>query len=131
MPSPRCAGPSWGLGPSPAARSPDLKARGLAIVFITHDLSLGNYISDRTVILRRGEIVEMGATAKVFGDPRHPYTRMLVASVPHLDAKWDAIPFHDGGLGIDEPDTSSSWDGDPALVQVEEDHLVAQNGGSG
>jgi peptide/nickel transport system ATP-binding protein len=50
----------------------DLKARGLGVLFITHDLSLGNYISDRTVILRRGEIVEAGATTKVFGNPLHP-----------------------------------------------------------
>ena len=66
----------------------DLKARGLGILFITHDLSLGNYISERTVILRRGRIVEMGATAKVFGSPIHPYTRMLLASVPHLHDRW-------------------------------------------
>ena len=38
----------------------DLKARGLGILFITHDLSLGNYISDRAVILHRGEVVEDG-----------------------------------------------------------------------
>ena len=59
----------------------DLKERGLGILFITHDLSLGNYISDRTVILRHGAIVEMGATEKVFGDPP-PYTntpQMLLA----------------------------------------------------
>ena len=61
----------------------ELKARGLGILFITHDLSLGNYISERTVILRRGLIVEMGATQKVFGNPLHPYTRTLVASVPN------------------------------------------------
>ena len=46
----------------------DLKARGLGVLFITHDLSLGNYISDQTVILRHGSIVEMGETEKVFGD---------------------------------------------------------------
>ena len=69
----------------------DLKARGLGILFITHDLSLGNYISDRTVILRRGVIVEMGATAKVFGNPQHAYTRMLLASVPHLHRKWEDV----------------------------------------
>jgi len=60
----------------------DLKARGLGILFVTHDLSLGNYISDKTIILRRGAVVEMGATRRVFGSPRHPYTKMLVASVP-------------------------------------------------
>jgi peptide/nickel transport system ATP-binding protein len=68
----------------------DLKARGLGILFITHDLSLGNYISDRTVILRHGAIVEMGQTDKVYGNPQHPYTRMLLASVPRLGRRWDA-----------------------------------------
>jgi ABC-type oligopeptide transport system ATPase subunit len=67
----------------------DLKARGLGILFITHDLSLGNYISDTAVILHRGEVVETGATDRVFGDPRHPYTRSLLASVPQLHRKWD------------------------------------------
>src|SRR5918992_531419 len=69
----------------------DLKARGLGILFITHDLSLGNYVSDRTVILRRGVIVEMGATEKVFGNPLHPYTTRLLASVPQLHKKWEQV----------------------------------------
>jgi ABC-type oligopeptide transport system ATPase subunit len=67
----------------------DLKARGLGILFITHDLSLGNYLSDQTVILRRGEVVEQGPTERVFGRPRHPYTRALLASVPQLHRKWE------------------------------------------
>jgi ABC-type oligopeptide transport system ATPase subunit len=67
----------------------DLKARGLGIVFITHDLSLGNYISDRAVILRKGEVVEEGPVERVFGRPQHPYTRSLLASVPQLHRKWD------------------------------------------
>ena len=66
----------------------DLKQRGLGIVFITHDLSLGNYISDETVILRKGRIVEAGATTEVYGNPQHAYTRMLLASVPQLHRKW-------------------------------------------
>ena len=66
----------------------DLKERGLGILFITHDLSLGNYISDRTLILRRGRIVELGPTTKVFGDPRHSYTRALLACVPQLHRRW-------------------------------------------
>ena len=91
----------------------DLRARGLGILFITHDLSLGNYISDRTVILRRGGIVEMGATPRVFGNPVHPYTRMLVASVPLLHQKWE--PRLELG----------SYDDGGQLVEVEPDHLVA------
>ncbi len=65
-----------------------LKRAGLAILFVTHDLSLGNYVSDRTIILRHGAIVEMGATEKVFGNPQHDYTRMLMTAVPELHKKW-------------------------------------------
>src|SRR3954451_5491899 len=66
----------------------ELRSRGLGVLFITHDLSLGNYISDRTVILRRGEVVEAGETASVYASPQHEYTRMLLDSVPRLTEKW-------------------------------------------
>jgi ABC-type microcin C transport system duplicated ATPase subunit YejF len=69
-----------------------LKRQGLAILFITHDLSLGNYVSDRTIILRHGAIVEIGATEKVFGNPQHDYTRMLLSAVPELHKKWQHSP---------------------------------------
>jgi ABC-type oligopeptide transport system ATPase subunit len=94
----------------------ELKERGLGILFITHDLSLGNYISDRTVILRRGAIVEMGATQKVFGNPQHPYTRMLLASVPQLHRHWEHEP--------PEPVANGSAPV-PPLVEVEPEHLAA------
>jgi peptide/nickel transport system ATP-binding protein len=67
----------------------DLKLRGLGILFITHDLSLANYISERTVILYRGFMVETGITGKIFNHPAHSYTKMLMASVPRLDRKWE------------------------------------------
>lgn len=97
----------------------DLKARGLGVLFVTHDLSLGNYISDKTVILRRGVVVEMGATPKVFGDPRHPYTQMLLAAVPHLHDRW-------GGVGSEAArGGAASPDGTGPLVEVEPEHFVA------
>jgi len=65
-----------------------LKRQGLAILFITHDLSLGNYVSDRTIILRHGAVAEMGATEKIFGNPQHEYTKMLLSAVPELHKKW-------------------------------------------
>src|SRR5215207_7461094 len=100
----------------------DLKARGLGILFITHDLSLGNYISDTAVILHRGEVVETGATDRVFDDPQHPYTRSLLASVPHLHKKWEQVEQEVGApdqQAIREPDDV------PLLQEVEDDHLVA------
>lgn len=69
----------------------DLKSRGLSILFITHDLSLGYYISEKAIILYRGNIVEMGITEKIYNNPIHPYTQMLMASVPRLDKKWEEV----------------------------------------
>jgi ABC-type oligopeptide transport system ATPase subunit len=81
-----------------------LKKRGLGILFITHDLSLGNYISDRTVILREGVVLEMGPTPKVFGHPQHPYTRGLLTAVPQVHKKWERV-------GIAEPVTAGAVNG--------------------
>ena len=92
----------------------ELKARGLGILFITHDLSLGNYISDRTLILRRGVVVESGPTHVVFGDPRHPYTRSLLEAVPHLNQKW----------GLATSNGSDFDTGSAALVRVGPGHLA-------
>ncbi len=66
----------------------ELKERGLAILFITHDLSLGNYISDTTLILRQGRVVESGPTTQVFGDPQNEYTQALLSAVPQLHRRW-------------------------------------------
>jgi ABC-type oligopeptide transport system ATPase subunit len=102
----------------------DLKERGVGILFITHDLSLGNYISDRTIILRRGCVVEMGATPKVFGNPVHPYTQMLLSAVPQLHSKWA-----EGSAGAAGWDHEVSNDAAGPLVEVEPDHLVASDEG--
>jgi peptide/nickel transport system ATP-binding protein len=65
-----------------------IKETGLTILFITHDLNLGYYISDKVIILYQGSIVECGETKEVFHNPIHPYTKMLLDSVPRLDKKW-------------------------------------------
>lgn len=62
----------------------DLQARyGMAILFITHDLSVVRHFADRVCVMRRGELVESGTTGEVFGNPRHAYTRMLIDADPH------------------------------------------------
>ena len=50
------------------------------------------------MILRRGEVVEEGSTERVFGQPQHPYTQALLASVPQLHRKWERT-----GSGVREP----------------------------
>ncbi|MDQ4075513.1 MAG: ABC transporter ATP-binding protein [Chloroflexota bacterium] len=118
----------------------DLRSRGLSILFITHDLSLGYYISQKSVILHRGVVVEMGSTVKIYANPLHPYTRMLMASVPRLDKRWQeveqevelealdlALPagyaFYESGLALDTNGDSAV--ASPTLVEVESDHFVA------
>ena len=93
----------------------ELKARGLGVLFITHDLSLGNYISDRTMILRAGRVVELGPTAAVFGNPLHPYTKALLASVPQLHTRWQDL----------ERPAEAAPVASAELVEVEDGHFVA------
>jgi oligopeptide transport system ATP-binding protein len=70
----------------------DLQARlGMAVVFITHDLRIVRRIATRVAVMRRGEVVETGATADIFAAPKHPYTQMLLAAEP-AGEKPDAPP---------------------------------------
>jgi peptide/nickel transport system ATP-binding protein len=118
----------------------DLKSRGLSILFITHDLSLGYYISERAVILHRGYVVEMGLTDRLYNSPLHPYTKMLMASVPRLDKKWEKVEeevgleadlsqlpdgyiYYEAGPVMDENGDRAR--AEPTLVEVERGHFVA------
>ncbi|MDQ0815334.1 ABC-type glutathione transport system ATPase component [Streptomyces sp. B3I7] len=61
-----------------------LRADGVALVFISHDLGSVAGVADRVAVLYRGELVEAGATRDVITAPRHPYTRLLLGSAPTL-----------------------------------------------
>jgi peptide/nickel transport system ATP-binding protein len=58
---------------------------GLTYLFIAHDLGVVRYLADRVSVMYLGQIAEEGATERIFSDPRHPYTRALLAAVPSLD----------------------------------------------
>ncbi|MFE6486837.1 ABC transporter ATP-binding protein [Streptomyces sp. NPDC057757] len=58
--------------------------RGLALIFVSHDLSVISRIADRTAVMYAGRIVEQGPTHDLVDDPRHPYTRALIESMPQL-----------------------------------------------
>jgi peptide/nickel transport system ATP-binding protein len=64
----------------------DLKEElGLTYVFISHDLNVVRFISDRVIVMYLGEVVETGPVQALWSDARHPYTRALLAAMPSLD----------------------------------------------
>lgn len=116
----------------------ELKSRGLAVLFITHDLSLAHYISDSSVILYKGYVVERGSTEKIFSNPLHPYTQVLMAAVPRLDQKWketdaELEAVHESGAGYcpffdrcySKGKSEECKAGMPELKEIEPDHFVA------
>jgi oligopeptide/dipeptide ABC transporter ATP-binding protein len=112
---------------------------GMAYLFITHDLSVAQYMADRILVMYAGKVMEVGERAGVFDDPRHPYTEALLSAAV-LDtrpgASEDMILDGDPPSTIDPPpgcrfNTRCRHAGavcgqeEPALVAVGEDHLVA------
>ena len=60
----------------------------LAYMFITHDLATVRSIADEVVVMKEGRVVEMGAKDVMFTPPHHPYTDLLLSSVPEMDPNW-------------------------------------------
>ena len=59
--------------------------RDLTLLFITHNISVVEYLCDETIVLKNGKVVESGLTADVCGNPQHDYTQKLLAAVPRLN----------------------------------------------
>jgi peptide/nickel transport system ATP-binding protein len=63
----------------------DLQAQhGLTYVFISHNLAVVRHVSDRVGVMYLGRLVEVAPTQRLFEDPQHPYTRMLLAAIPKM-----------------------------------------------
>jgi peptide/nickel transport system ATP-binding protein len=64
----------------------DLKqALNLTYIFISHNLAVVHYLADRIAVMCAGRLVEVAPAAELFANPRHPYTRALLAAVPNPD----------------------------------------------
>jgi len=78
--------------------------RGMAILFITHDLGVIAEIADEVLVMYRGEMVEHGSVLDIFSDPKHPYTKGLLACRPRLDSKYRRLPTVDDFMETKEVD---------------------------
>jgi oligopeptide/dipeptide ABC transporter ATP-binding protein len=112
--------------------------RGVAYLFISHDLATVRRIADRVAVMYLGRIVELASTEQLFNNPTHPYTRALLSAEPQLDpaARRERIvltgetpnpsrlpvgcSFQDRCPLVHEPCTKEA----PALLPVEDNHLV-------
>lgn len=65
--------------------------RGMGVILVTHDLGVVAGRADRVTVMYAGQVAEEAPTARLFADPRHPYTRGLFRSIPHLDAPVDRL----------------------------------------
>ena len=66
----------------------DLKKElDLTYVFISHDLNVVQYLSDRVLVMYLGKIVELGPVEAIYGDPQHPYTKALLSARPSMDPR--------------------------------------------
>jgi oligopeptide/dipeptide ABC transporter ATP-binding protein len=72
------------------------RERNLTYIFISHDLSVVEHVSDSIAIMYLGKIVEKGPAARVFTHPAHPYTRALIEAIPIADPtqRHDSVPVH-------------------------------------
>src|SRR5512143_3544691 len=65
------------------------KETGMTLIFITHDIGLAYYVSDKVYIMERGKFVESGSPDDVILHPKETYTRRLINDVPKIHAEWD------------------------------------------
>lgn len=64
----------------------------MAVMFITHDLGVVAEIADRVLVMYKGQIVEQGPVEEIFRNPRHPYTKGLLACRPRMDVRMKSLP---------------------------------------
>jgi peptide/nickel transport system ATP-binding protein len=99
--------------------------RGLAIMFITHDLLAARNIGDRVMTLFMGRIVEIGPACDVLDAPQHPYTQMLVAAAPVADI--NIMRARAPMRMVDEPKSPFEQSDRARLFEVSPCHFVAQD----
>ncbi|MBR5409437.1 MAG: ATP-binding cassette domain-containing protein [Clostridia bacterium] len=97
------------------------RERGLTYLFIAHDLSIVRFISDRIVVIYKGQVMEIAESEELFQYPLHPYTRSLMSAIPVPDPKIEK----DKKLFVYDPDSHGYTDErQPELVDIGNGHMV-------
>ncbi len=100
------------------------KKHGMAVIFITHDLNLGYYISDKSLIMYKGRLVERGDTKKIYENSTHPYTQMLFEAVPEIGERWDPDEEFLPEQVVSDVQKFYRENEGKGFVEIEEDHSV-------
>jgi peptide/nickel transport system ATP-binding protein len=87
------------------------------LIFVSHDLTVVRRVCDTVAVLHHGDLVELGATERVYRAPQHPYTRRLIAAVPTIrqalagvDAAGLVRNVHEAGVDpTDDPEEAAQW----------------------
>jgi len=95
----------------------------LTYLFIAHDLSVVRFITDRTAVIYKGNIVELAETEKLFANPVHPYTRALLSAVPEPNPYKE----RDKVVEIYDPSQHNYDIQPPSFFEIEEGHFVLAN----
>jgi len=109
---------------------------GVTYLYITHDLAVARYMSNRIAVMYLGKIVEMGDTEEVLSKPLHPYTKALLSAVPIPDPNYERpIPDIKGSIAqpINPPPRCRFYDRCPIAAKIceENDHPPLLDKGSG
>ncbi|MFJ8236508.1 ATP-binding cassette domain-containing protein [Ureibacillus sp. NPDC094379] len=99
------------------------ESNNLTYLFIAHDLSIVRFITDRTAVIYKGNIVELAETEKLFNNPLHPYTRALLSAVPEPNPYKERTKV----VEIYDPSQHDYERRPPSFVEVEEGHYVLAN----
>ncbi|HYC01863.1 MAG TPA: ABC transporter ATP-binding protein [Azospirillaceae bacterium] len=100
--------------------------RGIALLYITHDIATARHVAEETAVIYRGRIVESGPTGTVLSRPHHPYTRLLLDAVPRIGRS-----FESGGRIAGEAARVRALSAGPGeLVRVGPDHWVRETAGA-
>jgi peptide/nickel transport system ATP-binding protein len=112
---------------------------GISIVYITHDLTTAYQVCDDVIVMYAGKIAEAGNTEKVIRDPQHPYTQLLISSIPSIDRsqRWVEGDGDEGNIRAVRPNQGCKfaprckfamdvcWKEPPPLYRMNEDRAAS------